>query len=260
MGDRLLYLSPASSHILGCPSDALLGEGIADLVHAGDREHFSKFLDQAEATSGSPVRGVFRLEHASASWRHIELSVVNRLDHPNVGALVVNYRDITDRRQAEVELQAAKEAAERASQAKSEFVANMSHEIRTPMNGILGMTRLALETTSPSEQRQCLGLVKESGESLVAIINDILDFSKIEAGRLEIDSVPFDVRDVIGQTLKTFEWQAQQRGLELTWEAASDVPNRVAGDPARIRQILVNLVGNALKFTERGEIDRKSVV
>jgi PAS domain S-box-containing protein len=252
---RLLYLSPASSHILGCPPGALLGEGIADLVHAGDQEHFAKFLDQAESTSGSPLRGVFRLEHASRSWRYIELSVVNRLDDPNVGALVVNYRDITDRRQTEVELQAAKEAAERASQAKSEFVANMSHEIRTPMNGILGMTRLALETTSASEQRQCLALVKESGESLLTIINDILDFSKIEAGRLEIDSVPFDVREMIGQTLKTFAWQAQQRGLELTWEAASDVPDRVAGDPARIRQILVNLVGNALKFTERGEIE-----
>jgi PAS domain S-box-containing protein len=252
---RLLYLSPASSQILGCLPEALVGEAITDLVHADDRDQFERFLDDVQATPSSPVRGVVRLEHAIASWRFIEVSAMNRLDDPNVRAVVINYRDITDRRRVEVELQAAKEAAERASRAKSEFVANMSHEIRTPMNGILGMTRLALETTSPVEQRQCLALVKESGESLLTIINDILDFSKIEAGRLEIEAIPFNVREIIGQTLKTFAWQVQQRGLRLSWQAEPEVPARVVGDPARIRQILVNLVGNALKFTERGEID-----
>jgi two-component system sensor histidine kinase/response regulator len=211
---------------------------ISDAVRNGEACHREdELLWRADGTS-------FPAEY----WSH----PVQRTDQL-VGA-VITFVDITERQAAQRVIERAKEAAEAASRAKSEFLANMSHEIRTPMNGIIGMTELTLDTNLTDEQREYLTMVKLSSDSLLVVINDILDFSKIEAGKMELDSSVFSIRESLEETIRSFGITAGEKHVELVCDIHSDLPHLVAGDPIRLRQVVVNMLGNAIKFTDHGEI------
>jgi two-component system sensor histidine kinase/response regulator len=240
--------------------------GLKDSAEAAGKTDFDFFTAEHAAPAFrdeqvvmSTGRGIIGIEEKETwadgrtGWASTTKLPLRDKDGQVVGTFGIS-RDITARKLAEVELQKAKDAAEAANRAKSEFLANMSHEIRTPMNGILGMTELALGTQLTNEQREYLQMVKSSAEALLTILNDILDFSKIEARKLHLDPVPFHLRDIVGDTVRALAFRAQQKNVELACHISRSVPEYVIGDPGRLRQVIVNLVGNSIKFTAQGEV------
>ncbi len=254
------FCNPAFLRLMGYESrEEVLGKNVHDLLHHTRPD--GRFYPAEECPLGHAlVNGKKFHAPDELFWRADGTSLAIELwSHPvlHEGELlgcVVTFVDATERKSAEKALHRAKDEAEAANRAKSEFLANMSHEIRTPMNGILGMTALALESELSPEQREYLEMVKSSGESLLTLLNDILDLSKIEAGKFELESSDFSIEDCIEEALQPLAISAHQNGIELVWDVAADVPAFVRGDPTRLRQVLINLAGNALKFTSQGEV------
>jgi PAS domain S-box-containing protein len=225
------------------------------VAHPDDVQLIFERWENAVKTGGD-FEFEFRLRRASdRSYRwHLSRAEAMRDDQGKIVQWVGTTTDIDESKSTEIALQQAKEAAESASRSKSEFLANMSHEIRTPMNGILGLTELVLETEIGSAQREYLDMVQISGRQLLGLVNDILDFSKIEAGKLELEAIPFSLRDCVNAVLTPISIRAQTKGLKTHTDIAIDVPEQVIGDSMRLRQILLNLADNSLKFTQRGSV------
>ncbi|MBI5566599.1 MAG: PAS domain S-box protein [Chloroflexi bacterium] len=245
-GNEVVSWNPAAEQLFGYPSEEAIGRNI-DLLITNDALRAEAAAYSQQAATGNLIRAVTRRKRQDDTLIDVEVSAVPVIvEGVQIGVLAMYY-DIT-------ELQRAREEAEAATQAKSAFLAMMSHEIRTPMNGVIGMTSLLLDTDLTSEQRDYAETIRASGESLLTIINDILDFSKIEAGRMELEQQPFDVRDCVESALDLVVTKARDKGIELAYFIDAQTPATLVGDVTRLRQILINLLGNALKFTDKGEV------
>ncbi|RYY60590.1 MAG: PAS domain S-box protein, partial [Comamonadaceae bacterium] len=256
--DESLYLSEAWSTILGGrPVDThCTARDLLDLVHPDDLPQIQAALDLV--LGGRSPRYVVehrvRRKDGSWVWIHSEGRVAERDAIGLPLRMVGTNRDISQGKRAEQELRVARDAAEAANRAKSQFLATMSHEIRTPLNGIIGMTRLLLDEQLPMVARGHAQLIDRSAQSLLSLVNDILDVSKIEAGQMEIENVPFDLRELLDDLSNLYRLRATEKSLLFRVRVDPRVPQHVQGDPTRIRQVLVNLLGNALKFTSSGWI------
>jgi two-component system, sensor histidine kinase and response regulator len=252
---RTTYWNAGAERLYGFTAHEAVGQPLRSLN--------LRMLDDAElgriaARIRSGVRHSFEAQRPDKNGHAVDVAINTAPLHDAQGAHVGEVcvvRDISAAMRNARELLQAKEAAEAANAAKGQFLANMSHEIRTPLNGILGMTRLVLDGPLEAEQRQLLSLVMASGNALATVINDILDFSKIEAGKLDVEVVEFQPLDLLPDIVRTQALRAREKGLELRSHAQGDIPRTLLGDPGRLRQVLLNLLGNALKFTERGEVE-----
>ncbi len=257
---RIVFANERFASLLGTTADNMIGKTIADF-YTEEIATAARAEDEDVMRTGDVLEAVFDdIVDGKVHYFASRKGPVRNEQGDVIGVQTI-FWDITEQRIAEQALEAereqlriAKEEADAANRAKSDFLANMSHEIRTPMNAIIGMTDLLLETQLTTTQHEYLSMVQDSGEALLTLLNDILDFSKIEAGKLELECTTFDIRESLGDTMKGLGFRAHSKGLELAVSVDEEIPKSLIGDPGRIRQIIVNLVGNAIKFTEAGEV------
>jgi PAS domain S-box-containing protein len=253
------FVNRAAAQMLGYRPEQVWGRDMHELIHHSRNDGSPYPVEECPIFWAFKAGTACRVSH-EVLWRRdgsafpAEYSSFPILENGRCHGAVVTFTDITERKKAEEELKKAKETAERASQAKNEFLAHVSHEIRTPLNAILGMNELALDTPMTEQQRKYLTVVRDSAEALLEVINDLLDFSKIEAGKLELDLATFSLRAVMNDTLRSLALRAHRKGLELVGHIYPNVPDAFVGDAGRLRQVLTNLVGNAIKFTGSGEV------
>jgi two-component system sensor histidine kinase/response regulator len=252
---HILRVNEKCCAIVGYSRDELRGRNFLDFTHPDDvtttTEQFAGML--RGDSLGYTIEKRYIRKDRSTVWAQVAVSLQRDAAGQPAYAIGV-IQDVSERKRLDAELRRAKDAAEAANRAKDEFLANVSHEIRTPMNAILGMAELTLDTPLTDEQRGYVNIVLASAEGLLSLINDLLDFSKIEAGRVELENADFSLRTVLNQTLRALALRAHKKGIELACQVEQDVPDGLVGDGNRIRQVLLNLIGNAIKFTETGEV------